>query len=78
MKNYNNYILVKMNKKNRPVQLSERLRQNSGLAGSAAQKWCLFWLLSFLMAHSYWDVYLIGRDIVIAPKVKREILSVLN
>ena len=61
--------------------------QGSGISGSAAQKWCLFRLLPFLIAHcippncSNWDVFLLCRDIVdivTAPKIKRESLSVLN
>lgn len=35
--------------KNKPVQLSERLLQNAAISGSAAQKWCLFRLLPFIM-----------------------------
>lgn len=37
-------------KENKPAQLSERL-QNVGITRSASQKWCLFRLLPFLMAH---------------------------
>lgn len=64
--------------KNKPVQLSERLLQKAPVSGSAAQKWCLFRLLPFIMAPhgppncSYWNVDLICRQIVdiFASKVK--------
>ena len=61
--------------------------QGSGISGSAAQKWCLFRLLPFLIAHRipsscvYWDVFLVCHDIVdivISPKIKRESLAFLN
>ncbi len=67
-------------KANKSVQLSERL-QHVGITGSASQKWCLFRLLPFVMAHrvppdcKYWHVFLLCREIteiVMAPKVRRE------
>lgn len=73
--------------KNKPVQLLERLLQNATMSGSAAQKWCLFRLLPFIMAShvpkdcSYWHVYLMCReivDIVFASKLNRELLSYLK
>ncbi|KAJ7998220.1 hypothetical protein DPEC_G00220330 [Dallia pectoralis] len=72
---------------NKPVQLSERLLQKGGIVGSASQKWCLFRLLPFLIAHrippecQYWHVYLLCReivDIVQAPTVRREKLPLLD
>lgn len=74
-------------KKNKPVQLSERTFHKSGVAGSASQKWLLFRILPFLMAHripsnsKHWNVFLLCRDIVdivIAPRVKRENLAMLD
>ncbi len=73
-------------KANKPVQLSERL-QHVGFTGSASQKWCLFRLLPFVMARrvppdcKYWHVFLLCREIteiVMAPKVRRENLFLLN
>lgn len=73
-------------KRNKPVQLSDRL-QNVGVSGSASQKWCLFRLLPFVMAHrvplncKYWNVFLLCReisDIVMARKVNKEELPLLN
>lgn len=76
-----------MIKKNKPVPLSEKVLKNSGIVGSASQKWCLFRILPFLVAHripedsSYWRVYLLCReiaDIVMAPAVKKESLPLLD
>ena len=73
-------------KQNKPVQLTERLLK-FGITGSASQKWCLFRLLPFVMAHrvpvdcKYWHVYLLCReitDMVMAPKVRRETIQLLN
>ncbi len=72
--------MLQEDKVNKPVQLSERL-QHVGITGSASQKWCLFRLLPFVMAHrvppdcKYWHVFLLCREIteiVMAPKVRRE------
>ena len=73
-------------KNNRPVQLSERLHV-VGITGSASQKWCLFRLLPFVLAHrvplncEYWKVFLLCREIaeiVMAPKVNKNTLLLLN
>lgn len=73
-------------KANKPVLLSERL-QKVGVTGTASQKWCLFRLLPFLMAHhvphscKYWHVFLLCREfseIVMAPKVRRDNLLMLD
>ncbi|XP_035989246.1 uncharacterized protein LOC110368027 isoform X1 [Fundulus heteroclitus] len=73
-------------KANKPVLLPERL-QKVGVTGSASQKWCLFRLLPFLMAHhippdcKYWHVFLLCREIseiVMAPKVRRDNLLMLD
>lgn len=78
--------MLQEDKVNKPVQLSERL-QHVGITGSASQKWCLFRLLPFVMAHrvppdcKYWHVFLLCREIteiVMAPKVRRENLFLLN
>lgn len=50
-------------KKNTPVELSERTLHKSGIVGSASQKWFLFRILPFLMAHhippnsKHWKVF---------------------
>ncbi len=62
-------------KKNKPVQLSERTLHKSGIAGPASQKCFLFKILPFLMAHrvppnsKHWNVFLLCCDIVIAPRL---------
>ena len=69
-------------KANKPVLLSERLLQTSGIVGTATQKWCLFRLLPFIMGHRippgsrYWHVFLLCRDIediLMATKVRKMI-----
>ena len=73
-------------KRNKPVKISERVK-TVGVSGSASQKWCLFRLLPFAMAHrvpfncEYWNVFLLLReisDIVMAHKAKKEELPLLN
>lgn len=72
---------------NKPVLLSENLIRKSGIVGSASQKWCLFRLLPFLIAHSvppdskYWHVFLLCQeisDIVMASTVKKQSLPMLD
>lgn len=81
------FAIGQNDRKNKPSQLSEKILQNSSISGSASQKWCLFSLLPFLIAHcippnsNYWNVYLLCRDIadiLMAPTVKRESLPILD
>lgn len=74
-------------KTNKPVAFSENILRESSVFGSTSQKWCLFHLLPFLMAHrvpegcSYWRIYLLCReiaDIVMAPVVKKTVLLLLD
>ena len=74
-------------KANKPVLLSERLLQTSGIVGTATQKWCLFRLLPFIMGHRippgsrYWHVFLLCRDIediLMATKVRKDDLACLD
>ena len=71
----------------KPVAISARtLRQNDNIAGSAAQKLCLFRLLPFILGEfvpegtEVWEMYLACReitDICLAPTVKKSWLSYL-
>lgn len=74
-------------KRNKPVHLSEQILHGSGIVGSASQKWFLFRILPLLIAHrippnsKQWNVFLLCCDIVdivIAPKVKKENLLILD
>ncbi|MGL5674006.1 MAG: hypothetical protein ACRDC9_13165, partial [Plesiomonas shigelloides] len=71
-------------KANKLVLLSERLLQTSGIIGTAAQKWCLFRLLPFIMGDRvppgtrYWHVFLLCKeiaDIVMAAKLRKDELA---
>ena len=77
--------LGKNDRQNKPVELSETILRNSGIAGSASQIWCLFRPLPFLMAHhiptgsQYWYVFLLCSEIVaMATEVRKDELAHLN
>ncbi|CAI5674003.1 unnamed protein product [Oreochromis niloticus] len=74
-------------KPNRTVPLTEKMLRNSNIVESASQKWCLFRLLPFLMAHHvppgtpYWHVFLLCAeivDLVMATNVRKDELAHLN
>lgn len=81
------FCIGQNDKANKPVLLSERLLQTSGIVGTATQKWCLFRLLPFILGHRippgsrYWHVFLLCReiaDIVMATKVRKDELACLE
>eukprot|EP00112_Aurelia_sp_Birch-Aquarium-sp1_P011911 Seg250.10 transcript_id=Seg250.10/GoldUCD/mRNA.D3Y31 product="hypothetical protein" protein_id=Seg250.10/GoldUCD/D3Y31 len=83
-----NFKYGKNDRKNKPVQLSKSFcHADSTVTGSAAEKWCLFRLLSLMIGSciqkrsEHWELYLLLRkivDIIFAPVVERSWLPYLQ
>ncbi|XP_041960308.1 uncharacterized protein LOC121718930 [Alosa sapidissima] len=71
---------------NIPQQLSQSVLKQTRLQGSAAQNWCLFRILPFLIGHYipqgevHWDIYLKCRAIgkvIFSPSIRKGVIPLL-
>lgn len=74
------FQIGKIDKGNIPQRLSESVLKQTRLLGTAAQNWCLFRILPFLIGHyipqgeAHWAVYLKCREIgeiILSPRIKK-------
>lgn len=72
---------------NLPQKLPQSVLKKNTLSGSAAQVWCLFRILPFLIGHYipegevHWDIYLKCRDIgdvILSPTIQRKSIPFLS
>ena len=81
------FNIGKNDRGNIPPILSPSILKHNKLTGSAAQNWCLFRILPFLIGHYipegeiHWDVYLKCReigDIILSHSIRKSIIPVLS